>query len=187
MLLLTYSWSVSTGKEPNPFYGYLWQSTLNWSPVCLLNTTLILICSEAVDDIYDFFLLSLSACFFGSQLFGVHCQVNGQTFPFGSSVSLPFFFFFVWCNFPSILNIGDRSIKRNPREYANRVLPALPVLQQLRFFLFIVTITPVSRVTSTLFQGPQVLVDDLKFQFCRTRVLSLGGSMPPSGIRILNE
>ena len=93
MLLLTYSWSVSTGKEPNPFYGYLWQSTLNWSPVCLLNTTLILICSEAVDDIYDFFLLSLSACFFGSQLFGVHCQVNGQTFPFGSSVSLPFFFF----------------------------------------------------------------------------------------------
>ena len=185
--MLTYSWSVSAGKETNPFYGYLWQSTLNLSPVCLLNTILILICSEAVDDIYDFFLLSLSQCFFGSQLFRVHCLVNGQTFPFESSVSLPFFLFLFDVIFHQFLILEIEVLRGIPENTLTEFfLPSLCCSNSDSSCL-LWQITPVSRVTSTLFQGPQVLVDDFKFQFCRTRVLSLGGSMPPSGIRILNE
>ena len=90
-------------------------------------TILILNWSNAVSDISDFFLLSPSPCSFGQQLFRVCCLVDDQTFIFEgceSSVILPFLFF-NWCNFPSVLNIGDRSIKRNPREHSEFFLPSL--------------------------------------------------------------
>lgn len=142
MLMLTYSWSVSAAKETNPFYSYLWQSTLNLSRLFVEHNPHSYLFWGCRWYLWLLSSITLSMFLWLSAVQGsLSGEWPGLPFWIFSEPSF-FFFFFVWCNFPSILNIGDRSIKRNPREYANRVLPAFPVLQQLRFFLFIVTNHP---------------------------------------------
>lgn len=185
--MLTYSWSVSAAKETNPFYSYLWQSTLNLSRLFVEHNPhsyLFWGCRW-----YLWLLSSITLSMF-LWLSAVQGSLSGEWpgLPFWIFSEPSFFFFFLFdVIFHQFLILEIEVLRGIPENTLTEFfLPSLCCSNSDSSCL-LWQITPVSRVTSTLFQGPQVLVDDFKFQFCRTRVLSLGGSMPPSGIRILNE
>ena len=186
--MLTYSWSASAGKETNPFYGYLWQSTLKSSLFVEHNPHSYLFWGCRW---YLWLLSSITLSMF-LWLSAVQGSLSGEWPDLPPSLlnlqwAFLFFFFLFDVIFHQFLILEIEVLRGIPENTLTEFfLPSLCCSNSDSSCL-LWQITPVSRVTSTLFQGPQVLVDDFKFQFCRTRVLSLGGSMPPSGIRILNE